>query len=256
MKNLNIAVLLAAVVISAVYVSCNGIPVKGNGNLVTFERTVLEFEKINSSVDAEVRFHAGKEYRIVITVDSNLEEYVEIETKNNVLNIRTQNGSYLFTKFLVDVYCPVLKGVSISGSGSFSGNDKIIAASFEAIISGSGSINGIIECDDYTVNISGSGKVNVSITCNNLSADLSGSGNIIITGTGNNSNVRISGSGKFNGIDYKSNNVTARISGSGNMNIWAVESINAIISGSGSIKYRGTPKIDFNGSGSGQIRSE
>jgi len=250
MKTINIVIMLVAVV------SCNGIPIKGNGNLVTSERAVSPFEKINSSSNVEVRFHSNQEHRVVVTVDSNLEEYVEIETKNNVLYIKTKNGPYVFTKILVDVYCPVLTGVSISGSGSFSGNDKIIASSFESHISGSGNINGIIECDNYTANLSGSGKLNVNIVCNNLSAVISGSGDMIITGTGNDSNIRISGSGQFNGIDFQTNNIIASINGSGNMHIWAVESINADVSGSGSIKYRGTPKIDFNGSGSGQIRGE
>jgi hypothetical protein len=218
MTNLKPIGILSIIFVFVGFVSCGTFPIEGNGNLISTEKTVSQFEKINGSGTAEVIFHMSQEYRVVVTVDSNLDEYLEIYTRNNVLNIGTKNGSYSFTKYLVDVYCPTLTGVSISGSGSFTGNDKIIASSFESKVSGSG--------------------------------------NITITGTGNDSNISISGSGKFNGIEFKTNNADARISGSGNMDIWVLEYINANISGSGSIKYRGTPRIDFNGSGSGSIKAE
>jgi hypothetical protein len=228
----------------------------GNGNLVSTERTVSPFEKINISGSSEVRFHASQGYRVVITVDSNLFDYVDIYTRNRELIIRTKNGNYSFTKFLVDVYCPVLAGISVSGSGSFTGIDKIINSSFETNISGSGKTEGTIECDNFSAKISGSGETNYNVLCNNLTADISGSGEITITGTGKDSNIKISGSGDFNGIEFKTNNVTAQISGSGNLRIWVLEYLKANISGSGSIRYRGNPRIDYSGSGSGRLRAE
>jgi len=237
------------------FISCaTVIPKKGNGILVTSEETVPEFTKINISGGyTEVRFYASKEYRLIVTVDSNLKEYVKIEVRNNILNIGTERGSYVFTKYLVDVYCPSLAGVSVSGLGSFSAKDKIIASSFEATVSGVGDLTGTIECKNYSAVISGSGKINTDIVCDKLSSTISGSGDITIVGTANNSNITISGSGNFNGIEFKTNNVTAHISGSGDMSVWALENIDATVSGSGSIKYCGNPKINFNGSGSGRI---
>jgi hypothetical protein len=256
MIKLNIVAMIFIIGISVVFMSCSIIPIRGNGNLVSFERTFSPFEKINSGGSAEIRFHKSQEYRAVITVDSNLEKYVKIETKNNVLNIGIKTGLPSFTKYLIDIYCPVLTGVSISGSGCFIGDDKIVVSTFEANVSGSGNINGIIECENYSANISGSGEINTNIICNILSVVISGSGVITITGTGNDSSIRISGSGNFNGIEFKTNNVTTHISGSGNMYIWVLENINATVAGSGNIIYRGAPKINFNGSGSGRIRSE
>ncbi|MDR1802526.1 MAG: DUF2807 domain-containing protein [Treponema sp.] len=242
---------------SAICMSCAIFPIIGNGNLVSNEITVSQFEKINVSGSAEVRFHVGQGQRVVVTVDSNLSEYVDIFTRNKELNIRLKNrGSYSFTKFLVDVYCPVLTGVSVSGSGSFAAMDKITASSFEANISGSGKTEGIIECRDYSANISGSGKITNNVVCDTLTANISGSGEITITGTGRDSTVKISGSGDFYGIEFKTNNVSAQISGSGNMQIWVLDYLKANVAGSGSIRYRGNPTIDYSGSGSGRLRAE
>jgi hypothetical protein len=177
MKNLNIFTLLLITGIFIICVSCiNFFPTVGNGNLITSEKTVSSFEKINISGSAEVRFHASQEYRTVITVDSNLLEYTEIVTRGNTLNIGTKNGNYSFTKYLVDVYCPIVTGVSVSGSGLFTGNDTIATSTFDSNISGSGKIEGTIKCGNFSAKITGSGKITVSGNGNDSEIDISGSG--------------------------------------------------------------------------------
>ena len=209
--------------------------IKGNGNLVTSEKTVSEFEKVNISNSAEVRFHASQEYRAVVTVDENLAEYVEIATKGNVLNIGTKSGSYSFTKFLIEIYCPILTGVSVSGSGNFRNMDKISVSTFETSVSGSGKIDGTIECENFSARISGSGK-------------------IVVAGNSKKADIGISGSGKFDGNDFVISNATVHISGSGKIDVHVTDNLNAHVSGSGGINYRGEPKIDSKVSGSGRIR--
>jgi hypothetical protein len=208
----------------------------GNGNLVTSERSVSKFEKISSGGSAEVRYHVSREYRAVVTVDSNLDEYVEVKTRNNTLTIGTKTGhSFSFTKWVVDVYCPVLKGVTISGSGDFESVDKITASTFDSNVSGSGRIYGTVECDTFYANISGSGKINLK-------------------GNSKDSDISISGSGNFNGNEFSMKNATVHISGSGKASVFVAKNLNANISGSGEINYRGNPKIDSKVSGSGLIK--
>ena len=226
--------------IAVVCASCVRIcPIRGNGDLVTFEKSVSTFEKIKSSGAAEIRYHASEEYRVVVTVDSNLEEYVEIFAKNNVLHIGTENSWgnswYSFTKYLVDVYCPVLKSITLSGSGSLQGVDEIIAPIFEAVVSGSGKIDGTVVCDNFSVEISGSGKITVD-------------------GTSRDADISISGSGKFSGNDFITKNASINISGSGKANICVTDNLDATISGSGEINYCGQPKILSKISGSDRIR--
>jgi len=235
MKNLNIFTLLLIIIISMIYVSCGNLfPMVGNGNLVTSERRVSAFEKINSGGSREIRFHVSREYRVVVTSDSNLIDLVTTDIRNNVLNIGLKRGSYSFTKIQVDVYCPTLTGVSISGSGSFTGNDAIITSTFDTDVSGSGEINGTIDC-------------------NNFSAKITGSGKIAVAGNGKDSDIIISGSGAFSGNNFAINNADVRVSGSGRANIFVSENLNVNITGSGEVNYRGNPRIESKVSGSGRI---
>jgi len=236
MKRSNI--LMAAVIcISACCVSCiSNFPIKGNGNWKTSEITDSVFDRIISGGSAEITFHASEEFRVVVTIDENLEEFVEIFTKNNVLNIRTKNGHNISpTKFTVDLYCPVITGVTISGSGSFRNIDTIIVSTFESNLTGSGKIEGNVECDNYSAEITGSGKIS-------------------IYGIVEDTHISITGSGDFHGNELKTRNATITITGSGNVNICVSDYIKARITGSGNINYGGDPKVDTSVSGSGHIR--
>lgn len=192
--------------------------IKGNGDLITIEKPFLhKFEEISISTGANVRFHSSNEYKIVVTVDSNLAEYALIDTKNNKLEIGTMDGKYSFTKYLLDVYAPKLSAISISGSGSFSNID--------------------------TINV------------HNIDVNISGSGSATLSGNSDNSNIDISGSGAFYGQEFNTKNANVSISGSGMVHIGVTNNLKANISGSGSLIYKGNPKTDFNISGSGKIEN-
>jgi hypothetical protein len=229
----------------------------GNRDIVSFELTFSSFDKIHNSASADIRYHAADEYRAVVTVDSNLEQQVELKIRNNTLEIGTKKGvSVSFSQFKVDVYCPVLTSVTISGSGDFVAVDKIIVPSINIIITGSGNMQGTFECDTYSVKISGSGDLKQNIICKDFSANMTGSGNFTISGSSDECDITITGSGDFKGLDFKTKNANVRISGSGNLNIWVTDNLTARITGSGDIRYRGNPRINVSGGGSGKIRSE
>jgi hypothetical protein len=215
-KVFNSLVVIAFIIGTSVFYSAcsNIVPTRGNGNLVTSQKSVSAFDKISCAGSAEIRFHSSDEYRAVITVDENLDEYVEISTNNGVLNIGTKKGyNCSFTKFLVEVYCPILTGASMTGSGSIAGKTE----------------------------------------SDSSSAKITGSGSIVISGTSKDADITITGSGNFNGNGFNIKNASVKITGSGNANISVEDNLKANITGSGGIKYRGEPKVDSKVTGSGRI---
>jgi len=232
---------LAIIVIALICASCvmKVESIKGNGDHISLEKSALSFDKIKSSGNVKVRYFESHEHRVVVTVDSNLEDRVDIYSKNNVLHIGVKSkfvyDSFNFTKYKVDIYSPVLKGVSLSGSGSFEAVDIISGSSFDAAVSGSGKINAVVDCNIFTAKVSGSGR-------------------ITIAGVSDDANISITGSGRFDGSDFHTLNAAVNISGSGKVNIFVEDYLDAKISGSGEITYGGQPKIDSKISGSGRLR--
>jgi len=229
--------------------------IRGNGNLITSERTVSAFQQVSSSGSAEIRFFASNEHRVVVTTDSNLDEFIEISTRNGVLNIGTKRGSYNFTRFLVEIHSPTLTGVTMSGSGRFIGMDKIVTPNFRGVLSGSGRIEGTFECNNFSARVSGSGRVEATVKSSEFSATVSGSGRIIANGISENADITISGSGNFNGNNFNTQSATVTVSGSGSVNICVENTLQARVSGSGNINYCGNPTtVNANITGSGRVR--
>jgi len=215
--------------------SCNVFHIIGNGSMETTEKTISSFDKINAAGSAEVRFYKSNEFKVIYTIDSNLTEYVEIYTSGSTLNIGMKNGySYSYSKKIVEIYCPDVTGITMSGSGFFIAEDTITAPSFSAIVSGSGKVEGKFETSNFSAKISGSGKIN-------------------ITGNSNSSNIEISGSGNINAVNFPVKTADIKISGSGRADIHVTDRLKANISGSGRVNYIGNPVVESSISGSGKI---
>jgi hypothetical protein len=245
MKKFVLFNLVFIVAVSTICASGKADGMRGNGE-VTIDRSMPAFEKIqiissapsNNNGFAEngksiVRIHSSEEYRLSLTIDSNLNQYIEINAINNILKIETTKR--LANDFIVDIYSPKISGISIYYLGRVEIIDKITVSSFSIEITGVGEIDGAIECENFSANISGVGLLTIS-------------------GDSKDAEINLSGSSVFDGEEFKINNGSIRLSGVGMATIWAVDNLTADISGIGSIKYRGTPTVNFSRGGFGSIK--
>jgi hypothetical protein len=90
---------------------------KGNGVMTSLEKPVSPFDSIQINGYAVVNFYKSQEYRAIVTVDSNLTDRIEVYTEGNALKIGVKQGRHCaFTQYTVDVFCPSIAGLSISGA--------------------------------------------------------------------------------------------------------------------------------------------
>jgi hypothetical protein len=107
-----------------------------------------------------VRIHSSREYRVSTYIDRNLDEYIEVINKDNLLKIEVKRR--MANDFFVDIYCPNVLGITIKGLGRIELVDKMITPSLEIKITGAGKIEGAIECDRFSVNVDGTGSIEIS----------------------------------------------------------------------------------------------
>ena len=214
--------------------------VKGNGNVVSVERNVGNYDAIALAGWFDVELVDGNEGEITLKGESNLLEYVKTEVKDGRLVIKVEKGVNLKPSnwnsgIFVTVPVESINAVTLSGSGDIEGKTTLKSDNFKTRISGSGDISLDIEAETLEVSLSGSGEIDLDDKAKDLEINVSGSGDIDAYGLN---------------ADY----VTATVSGSADVNVTANESIKAKVSGSGDISYRGNPKkIDTKSSGSGDI---
>jgi hypothetical protein len=109
--------------------------------------------------------------------------------------------------------------------------------------------------ESLRLNISGSGEIEGFVECNVLTAEIFGSGKMMITGKSQRADLDISGSGNFECEGLEVSDARIEIRGSGDAGINVIENLEGKISGSGNIKYQGNPGITFSVSGSGKLKA-
>jgi len=224
-------------------VSCTaqwGRRIKGNGNVVTVERSTGDYDAIAVAGWFDVNIVDGTEGKLTLTGEDNLLEYIKTEVKNGKLVIKTEKGVNLKPSnwkdgIVITVPVESVSSISLSGSGDVVGKTTITANTFET-------------------SMSGSGDITLAIEATSINASMSGSGDIRLKGKADDFEVSVSGSGDVEAYALSANNVDATVSGSANIQVTANQMLRARVSGSGDIEYRGNPeKVDTKTSGSGDI---
>ncbi|MGW9685904.1 head GIN domain-containing protein [Flagellimonas sp. 2504JD1-5] len=214
--------------------------VKGNGDVVTIDRSVGDYDEVALAGWFDVELVSGQEGELTLKGESNLLEYIKTEVKNGKLVIKVEKGVNLRPSNWnggIHITVPVerINAVTLSGSGDIVGKTTL-------------------KSDEFSARMSGSGDITLSVQAESVSAALSGSGDIRLNGKANDFSVQVSGSGDVSAYELEAENVSAQVSGSADVRVTANQSINAQVSGSGDIHYRGNPeKIKSKASGSGDI---
>ena len=240
MKNLLTLGLLLCVLTSTA--QWGGKKIKGNGKVVTIQRSVGSYESIASAGWFDVILVDGQEGQISLKGEENLLEYIETEVKDGKLSIKTEKGVNLKSSswkggIVITIPIEEISVVSLAGSGDVIGKTTI-------------------KTDDFKAALAGSGDVSLAVEANTFSASLSGSGDMNFNGSANKFKVSLAGSGDVDAFDLKADYVEASVAGSADLKVTANEGIKARVAGSGDITYKGNPtKIDSKASGSGDISS-
>ena len=216
--------------------------VKGNGNTVTIDRSVGEYDRVALAGWFDVELVDGDEGELTITGEENLLEYIKTEVKDGKLTIKQKKGVNLKPSnwkegILIVVPVEQINGVSLSGSGDIVGKTAL-------------------KSDNFKTSISGSGDITLEVEAKSVDASMSGSGDMNLSGRATDFEVSVSGSGDIRAYDLEADFVEAQVSGSADIKVTANEMLKARVSGSGDISYKGNPKkIDTKSSGSGDISS-
>ncbi|WP_203295858.1 head GIN domain-containing protein [Luteirhabdus pelagi] len=211
--------------------------VKGNGNVTEQTISVDNYDKVKVTGSMDVTLQSGAEGTITVRTDSNLHEYLKIESNGNQLTIGIENGVSVYTKKGINISVPFesLDEVSLVGSGDVVTSDRIDATNF-------------------TTSVTGSGDVVLDVNAEQIDAKVTGSGDLVLKGATENLEVKVTGSGDFNGEDLRSNHTEAYVSGSGDAEVQAKDSLKARVNGSGDITYHGSPsRKDSKVMGSGSV---
>lgn len=210
--------------------------IKGKGTNITKTIQVSHFDEIELSLNADIYYTQDSIYKVEVTGQENILAVLGTEVDDHELEFDFRRNVWQHNKLKIVIHSPDLRGIKVSGSGSFNAQAAINTSKMEMEISGSGNV--------YIP----------ALTATKLEASISGSGNAEISGGAVTSEkFSISGSGNMDVEELVAVKAECEVSGSGDIRLHATESLDVKISGSGSVSYKGNPEIDMDISGSGKL---
>jgi biopolymer transport protein ExbD len=235
-------IFLAVTCIMLLSSSCDHNLFVGEGELISKELVIDDFNQIISSGSFNVTVTKGDLQKVTVTGYSNIINQLETVVTNEKWKIELENGRYKNADLTINIVIPMLNYAALEGSG-------------ELII------NDFKSNENLSINLSGSGiiELNANEGCKNLNLKIDGSGNIYVEKEFidlENLTLQIIGSGNYDGFVNKTNTCNLKIEGSGKCNVFAFNEIIAKINGAGVVNYKGNPTINSKITGSGKINNK
>ncbi len=209
--------------------SCSGFygtGTDGNGTVITENRKVTSFSKIEMNGVFNLILNQGEKEVVQIETDENLIDFFEVDVADNTLFIglkeNTEIGDY--TKLNIFVTLVDINQLKMNGVGDVS-------------------VENTLNLDNLEIENVGVGDINLALDCDKVSVVNSAVGDINLSGQSTSLDIVNSAVGDISTEDLKSKTVTVNNSGVGDVKVHASKSITIESSGVGDVTYYGNPDI-------------
>lgn len=215
-----------------------GKKVSGNGKIVTQERSVSGFNRIDVSGAATVRLRQDSIPSVRVETDENLLQFLEVQVDGNTLVIKTKKGYNLNPSKEIIIHATAAQFKDIQASGAC----NIVT---DNLISGN---------QELKIEASGATTINIQVTIPKLTTNVSGSGEVTLKGMAKEFSGSISGAGAIKGFDLITDNTELDLSGAADAQITANQKLDIEVSGSGDVEFKGNANVNQRISGAGSVK--
>ena len=208
--------------------------VTGSGNLVTREFSIEDFDSLQISHAFKAEVTQGDGYTVEVTVDDNLEPYLQVSKEGNTLKVGLKPSTALSLKRTTQrakITMPKLRGIDASGA------TQVTLAGFESD-------------NPLDVRSSGASTIRGDIQSGGSTFDVSGASTVRLNGRGGNSSIVVSGASTADLEDFALEDVNVEVSGASTAIVNVSGRLDAEATGASKVEYLGEPtlgKIDESG---------
>lgn len=242
-------VIILAVILAVLSTAC-AVParfqvVRGSGNIITEEREVRGFTRIEMAGAGRIILTQGDTESLSIETDDNLMEYIETRVAGDTLEI----------DFTDEIILAPGGGDVLEPTRGFVFQISVIDLEAIAVSGGADIQIEKLKTGQLQISFSGAGDITIDdLNANSLEVVISGAGNVDLTGKVLSQEIRLSGLGRYAGSDLESRQASVTISGAGGAAVWATDTLEVVISGAGDVEYYGSPIVSPEISGLGRIQ--
>ena len=158
-----LTLMLSACSINGHSITINSEHIKGSGTIVTENRTVSGFDKVDLQSVGNLTIVVGDKESLTIKADDNLMQYITSEVFNDTLEIGMKPNLSLDPTHDIEYTLTVksLSSIVLSGFGNINA-EELSAEDLEVRLSGSGDMTlGTLKSENAMLRVSGFGDINV-----------------------------------------------------------------------------------------------
>jgi|SRR5437588_6044801 len=212
MKKIYFAALIIA---GLALTSCGVGGIRGNGHVVTEQRSVGPFTNVDAGGAFEIEWSSGTP-SAAVTADENLQQYIEVTTKDNVLRLRTRHSIRFSRSLKLRITSAALEAVDLSGAS------KLVAHQ--------------VKGPRFYLETTGAAKVSIDGSVDELIANMTGASDLFAD-------------------SLQTKNAQISVTGAGKARIAVSDSLKVSITGAGKVEYTGNPAhVERQIAGAGSIR--
>ncbi len=210
-------------------------PVHGSGELVNYSMTLPQFHSIEFNTAGKILILSGVEQEVSVTVNENLDEYLDINVKNGKLIVGIKDHYQVNDLDLtINITMTELELLTANSAGSIFGENRFSSESVTLFLNSAGSINLELEAD-------------------RLFSYLNSAGSLNLNGEVREHRTVISSAGSLNALGLMTKNTIAILSSAGNGYVNVTDILDATLASIGSLYYIGEPEVTGSVSSIGRI---
>ena len=258
-KSITLIVILAVIGGMLAGIAGCGPAVTGSSEIETRELDFNDFVRVKVGSAFEVDIAESDSYRVSITLNENLFDYLDASQKGDTLTIRLEpNHSYIRTTQIATITLPDLHGLELSGASECDIEGFSATHSLELELSGASSLDiADMSTGDIKLEASGASEASGSITAEDVVFDVSGASRITLSGSGNDIVVDASGASSVELGEFIVDNADVSFSGASHGTVNLDGRLDADLSGASHLNYIGEPTMgDIDISGASSLNKE
>lgn len=237
MKTTNLILIIG---VSLILSACNfNFGKKGNGNVVTQERSITEnFTEVRGSAGLDVYLTQGTENKITVEADENLQQFITTDIKGGKLNITTSENIGWSKAKKVYVTFIELNNIEASSGAEVVGNSTI-------------------KSEILSLKSSSGADMKVEVFSRELTAQTSSGSEMTISGKASSFTGKASSGSDLNAKELLTIDCKAEASSGAEITVNVKDKLDARASSGADISYYGSPtSVNTNKSSSGSVNKK
>ncbi|WP_214070250.1 head GIN domain-containing protein [Mucilaginibacter sp. dw_454] len=202
--------------------SCKPGCLKGSGNVVTENRKVTNFSKLDISGDFNISLTQDSSLNVSVAGDDNLVKNVTTKVNGEVLTIKSEKSVCEGSTITVSIGVKKLEELKASGAVNIGTKGKLITQNFD-------------------LDLAGASKINMELDAANLTTTSTGATEVDLKGQASTFTANFEGGGKLQAFDFIVGNYNLQSSGAGDFEINVLHELTVNTTGASTIKYKGNP---------------